>query len=172
MTRTSIVLAILVGVLSYGCGNTNHEAIAASTPPPAGGPSFSLRLAGVDAGDFVSARMRIESVQVSGGGAVLANAVLTPEVDLAQAGQAYLLTSFAVPAGLEDVEFAIAFSAGTVSTARSTLSVDTECHTLRLSGKVSRIAERKHAVIQLDVARSLIPFGSGLMLLPHFQLVY
>jgi len=37
---------------------------------------------------------------------------------------------------------------------------------------VSKIAERKHAVIHLDVARSFVPSSTGLMLVPHFQLVY
>ena len=172
MTRTAIGLAILLGLLLYGCGDSSHGTIAASTPAPQGGASFSLRLAGVDAGDFVSARMRIESVQVSGGGAVLADAVLTPEVDLATAGQAHLLASFNVPTGIEEVEFAVAFAGGTLSTSKSKLDVDARCQTLRLAGKVNRIAERRHAVIQLDLARSFIPFGAGLTLVPHFQLVY
>ena len=172
MTRISIGLAILLGLLAYGCGHSNHDAVGASNTTPEGGVPFSLRLAGVDAGDFVSARMRIESVQVSGGGAVLANAVLTPELDLAPAGQAHLLASFKVPAGIEEVDFAVAFAGGTVSTAKSKLDVDAQCHTLRLAGKVSRIAERKHAVIQLDLARSFVPSGAGLTLVPHFELVY
>jgi len=37
---------------------------------------------------------------------------------------------------------------------------------------VTRIAERRHAVIQLDLARSLVPSGAGLTLVPHFELVY
>jgi len=172
MTRTSIGLAILLGLLAYGCGNSNHDAVAASTATPEGGAPFSLRLSGIDPGDFVSARMQIDSVQVSGGGAVLANAVLTPEVDLAPPGQAHLLASFTAPAGIEEVEFAVAFSGGTVSTTKGKLDVDAQCHTLRLAGKVGRIAERRHAVIQLDLARSLVPSGAGLTLVPHFELVY
>jgi len=172
MTRTAIGLAILLGLLAYGCGNSNHDAVAASTPTPEGAGPFSLRLAGVDAGDFVSARMRIASVQVSGGGVLLSDAVLTPELDLALPGQAHLLARFKAPAGVEDVEFAVAFADGTVSTAKSKLQVDAQCHTLRLAGKVSRIAERRHAVIQLDLARSFVPFDAGLTLVPHFELVY
>jgi hypothetical protein len=171
MTRTSIGLAIILGLLAYGCGHSNHDAVGASTPSPEGGAAFSLRLAGVDAGDFVSARMRIQSVQVSGGGSVLANAVL-PELDLAPPGQAHLLASFKVPAGIEEVDFAVAFAGGAVATAKSKLDVDAQCHTLRLAGKVSRIAERRHAVIQLDLARSLVPSGASLTLVPHFELVY
>jgi len=103
---------------------------------------------------------------------VLANAPHTPEVDLAEMGQAYLLASFQPPAGVEDVEFAVSFESGTVATETASFSVDSRCQTLHLAGKVSKIAERKHAVIQLDVARSFVPSGAGLMLVPHLQLVY
>jgi len=105
--------------------------------------AFKLRLAGVDKGNFVSARMRIQSVQVTSGGVVLANAPHTPEVDLAEMGQAYLLASFQPPAGVEDVEFAVSFESGTVATETASFSVDSRCQTLHLAGKVSKIAERK-----------------------------
>jgi len=58
------------------------------------------------------------------------------------------------------------------ATETASFSVDSRCQTLRLAGKVSKIAERKHAVIHLDVARSFVPSSTGLMLVPHFQLVY
>ena len=64
------------------------------------------------------------------------------------------------------------FESGTVATETASFSVDSRCQTLHLAGKVSKIAERKHAVIHLDVARSFVPSGAGLMLVPHFQLVY
>jgi len=109
---------------------------------------------------------------ITSGGAVLADALQTREVDLAEMGQAYLLASFQPPAGVEDVEFAVSFESGTAATETASFSVDSRCQTLRLAGKVSKIAERKHAVIHLDVARSFVPSSTGLMLVPHFQLVY
>jgi hypothetical protein len=116
--------------------------------------------------------MRIQAVQVTGNGTVLADTVKTPEVELADIGNSFLLASFQVPAGLEDVEFTVTFEGGTVSTRSASFDVNASCQTLRLSGKVSRIAERKHAVIHLDLARSFVPSGSAMMLVPHFQLVY
>ena len=177
MTRTGLGIALILGLLVYGCGRSNYELVdstTTSTPvPQAGtGPSYSLRLRGVDMGDFVAASMRIRSVQVTGGGVLLANAVKTPEVDLARTDNAHLLATFQVPDGVEDVEFLVSFESGALATAKDKFDVDTRCQTLRMAGKVSRIAERKHAVIHLDVARSFVPSTVGLMLVPHFQLVY
>ena len=121
---------------------------ASNDAPPveSSGTSFSLRLAGVDKGDFVSARMRVKEVQVTGGGQVLANAVKTPEVDLAELDQAWLLTSFDAPAGVEDVEFVVSFETAAVATEpqlRRRRPLPDAPH----AGKVSRVAERRHAVI-------------------------
>jgi hypothetical protein len=177
MTRTGLGIALILGLLAYGCGRSNYELVdstTTSTPvPQAGtGPSYSLRLLGVDLGDFVAANMRIRAVQVTGGGALLANTVKNPEVDLARQDNAYLLATFQVPDGVEDVDFLVSFESGALATAKDKFDVDTRCQTLRMAGKVSRIAERKHAVIHLDVARSFVPSTVGLMLVPHFQLVY
>ena len=89
MTRTAMAVAFVLGLLAYGCGQSNHELVdstSTSTPVPQSGtgPTYSLRLLGVDLGDFTAATMRVQSVQVTGGGAVLANTVKSPEVDLAR----------------------------------------------------------------------------------------
>ena len=177
MTRTAMAVAFVLGLLAYGCGQSNHELVdstSTSTPVPQSGmgPSYSLRLLGVDLGDFTAATMRVQSVQVTGGGAVLANTVKSPEVDLARTDNAALLVTFQVPDGVEDVEFLVTFESGALATNKGSFDVNTRCQTLRLGGKVSRIAERKHAVIHLDVARSFVPSEVGLTLVPHFQLVY
>jgi len=171
MTRIGMGIALLLGLLVYGCGRSNYD-LTQTTTVTGEGPTFSLRLAGDDAGDFLSAKLQIESVQVTGGGAVLANAVQTPEIDLADIGRAHLLATFQAPAGVDDVEFLVGFAGGTLTTSKGSFTVEARCQTLRLTGKVSRIAERKHAVIHLDVARSFVAGGAGLTLVPHFRLVY
>jgi hypothetical protein len=173
MKRIAMIGALALG-LAAGCGrHTADETGAAnSTPTAVGAGSFSLRLMGVDKGDFVSAQMRIKAVQITGGANVLADAVQTPEVDLARMDQAWLLATFQAPAGVEDVEFAVTFEGGIVATATASYDVDARCQTLRIAGKINRVAERKHAVIHLDVARSFVPSTAGVLLVPHFQLVY
>ena len=172
MTRIAMGSALLLGILAYGCGRSNYESLDTTTVVSSDGPVFTLRLAGEDVGEFTSAKMQIESVQVTGGGALLANAVQTAEVELADVGRAHLLTTFKVPAGVEEVQFTVAFGRGTLASASGSFDVDGRCQTLRLVGKVDRIAERRHAVIHLDVARSFVRSNAGLTLVPHFQLVY
>jgi hypothetical protein len=172
MTRIGLGIALLLGFLAYGCGRSNYGSPEPITVVSGDGAAFSLRILGEDVGDFTAAKMQIQSVQVTGGGALLANAVLTPEVDLADAGRAHLLATFQPPDGIDDVEFTIAFARGTLTSPKGTFEVDGRCEALRLTGSVSKIAQRKHAVIHLDVARSFVPGNAGLTLVPHFQLVY
>jgi len=174
MNRT-ILSAALGLALAAGCGRHSASVTGAadSVPPNENaGPSLNLRLLGVDRGDWMSARMRIQAVQVKGGGKVLADAVKTPEVELAQMDQAWLVTSFPAPPDMDDVEFVVSFAGGAVANGRASFDVDARCQTLRIAGKLSRAAQRGHAVIQLDLARSFVPSSAGMMLVPHFQLVY
>jgi hypothetical protein len=175
MTRTAIGIAFVLGLLAYGCGRSGQELVdstSTSAPVPGTGPAYSLRLLGVDLGDFVAAKVRVSSVQVTGGGAVLTRTVKTPEVDLANTANAFLLATFQAPEGVDDVEFTVDFESAALATSKESFDVNTRCQTLRMTGKVSRIAERKHAVIHLDVARSFVPSTAGIALVPHFQLVY
>ena len=173
MNRIAMIVALALGA-SAGCGrhSADEAGAANSTPADVDSTSFSLRLAGVDKGDFVSARMRIKSVQITDGANVLADGVKTPEVDLARMDQAWLLATFQPPAGVEDVEFTVTFEGGSVATGTASYDVDARCQTLRIAGKVSQVAQRRHAVIHLDVARSFVTSTSGVLLVPHFQLVY
>ena len=179
MNRTLLIPACALGFLFAGCGRHNANVDGAGNVDPGNAdagsdatPSFNLRLTGVDPGDYVSARMRIQAVRVEGGGAVLADSVQTPEVELTDVGNSFLLASFRPPAGVEDVDFTVSFEGGVVATRSASFDVNTRCQTLRLSGKVSRISERKHAVIHLDLARSFVPSGAAMMMVPHYQLVY
>jgi len=174
MTRMSFVAAALLLCLSGGCGRHAAAVDGATNVDPTGqdAPSFNLRIAGDDPGDIASALMRVRSVQVTSAGAVLAHAVETPEVELARMGHSFLLSRFQVPPGVEDVEFVVAFEGGVVQSGAASFEVDSRCQTLRIAGKVSRIAERKHAVIHVDLARSFVRSGASMLLVPHFQLQY
>lgn len=162
--------------LLWGCHSGNVGTAGASgnagdnwgTP----GPTFSLRIKGTDLGDYRRAKLDVATVQVRGPNGVLATRVMTTEIDLAAVDQAWLLSSFQVPAGIDDVEFVVSFAGGQVVTAKGAFDVDAACSTLRITGKVQNIAQRKHAVIQMDVARSVVAGGAGWTLVPHYQLVY
>jgi hypothetical protein len=142
---------------------------------PGSAPSdatFELRLRGVDAGSLRSVRLRVKSVEIRAGATVLATEAMTPEMELAGGAQAFLLSTFHVPAGKDEVEFTVAFDSASVETANEKFEVDARCEVLKLSGKVSLIAQRNHAVVHLDLARSFVKVGTAMMLVPHLQLVF
>jgi hypothetical protein len=133
-----------------------------TTPDPA--PSvatFELRLLGVDAGSLRSVRLRVKSVEIRAGATVLATGA-----------NAFLLSTFQVPAGKDEVEFTIALDSASVESASGNFDVDAGCEVLKLRGKVSLIAQRNHAVVLLDLARSFVKVGTAMMLVPHLQLVF
>jgi hypothetical protein len=169
---TRSMLGICVWLAACDAGHRPELTSTSNAVPPDAGPVFTLRLKGTDAGDFLSARMSIQSVEVRSAQALLSNAVTTRSADLTTPDQAFLLTSFQVPSGVEDVEFAVVFGGGTIDGPTQSFPVDDSCDVLRLSGKVSNIAVRKHAVIELDLSRSFLPRGGSMMLVPHFRLAY
>jgi hypothetical protein len=143
-----------------------------ATPPDAADGSFNLRLQGVDNGDFKSMMLRVKAVEVRANGMVLANTLMTSQMDLTTASQAFLLANFRAPAGVEEVEFTVAFDSATAATAAKTFDVDLGCEVVRLNAKVKLLQQRNHAVIFLDLARSLAKAGTGMGFAPHLQLVY
>ena len=163
------VAAILVGCHGGRVGTVDAVSGETDTAP---GPSFSLRILGTDVGEFRRASLDVAAVQVKGPQGLLASKVMTTQVDLSQANEAWLLSSFHVPEGVDEVEFVVSFSGGHVEIANRTMDLDAGCSTLHLRGRVNSIAQRRHAVIQVDVARSLIPGPPGFVLVPQYQLVY
>jgi hypothetical protein len=133
--------------------------------------TFELRLRGVDAGSLKSVRLLVKSVEIRAGATVLATKAMAPEMELAGA-EAFLLSTFQAPAGKDEVEFTVALDSASVETANEKLEVDARCQVLKLSGKVSLIAQRNHAVVHLDLARSFVKVGTAMALVPHLQLVY
>ena len=144
-----------------------------TTPDPA--PSvatFELRLLGVDAGSLRSVRLRVKSVEIRAGATVLATGGTMPEMELATGANAFLLSTFQVPAANDEVEFTIALDSASVESASGNFDVDAGCEVLKLRGKVSLIAQRNHAVVLLDLARSFVKVGTAMVLVPHLQLVF
>jgi hypothetical protein len=133
---------------------------------------FEVRLRGVDVGDLESLLLRVKAVEVRANGMVLANTLMTSQMDLTTVAQAFLLTTFRAPAGVEEVEVRVALDSAMVSTGTQTLDVDLGCEVVRVNAKVNLLRQRNHAVIFLDLARSLAKAGTAMAFAPHLQLVY
>jgi len=155
-------------------GGGNGSGGDTGTPPDVASSdaTFELRLRGVDAGDLRSVRLRVHSVDIRAGTTVLATAVMTPEMDLAAGAESFLLSTFHAPAAGDEVEFTVALDSASVETANGRFEVDARCEVLKLTGKVSLIAQRNHAVVHLDLARSFVKVGTAMVLVPHLQLVF
>jgi hypothetical protein len=143
-----------------------------SSPGGTGERSFNLRLQGVDAGDLASLLLRVKAVEVRANGTVLANTLMTSQMDLTVATNAFLLTSFKAPAGVEEVEIAVALDSATAVTSKGSFDVDLNCEVIRLEAKVKLLEVHHHGVIVLDLARSFGKVGTNMMLAPHLHLVY
>ncbi|MFL5414519.1 MAG: hypothetical protein ACJ78Y_00870 [Myxococcales bacterium] len=134
--------------------------------------AFEVRLRGVDIGDLESLLLRVKAVEVRANGMVLANTLMTSQMDLTTVAQAFLLTTFRAPAGVEEVEIRVALDSAMVSTGTQTLDVDLGCEVVRVNAKVKLLQQRNRAVIFLDLARSLAKAGTAMAFAPHLQLVY
>jgi|SRR5207248_732751 len=140
--------------------------------PTASPAMLELRLRGADAGSLTSVRLRVKSVEIRAGASVLASVGAMQEMDLAMVTNAFVLATFQAPAGIEELEFTIALDSASVETASGNFDVDASCRVLKLGGKVSLVAQRNHAVVLLDLARSFVKVGTAMMLVPQLQLVY
>jgi hypothetical protein len=153
--------------------NSGSGADSGNAPGPTASPAMlELRLRGADAGSLTSVRLRVKSIEIRAGATVLASVGAMPEMDLAMVSNAFLLTTFQAPGGTEELEFTIALDSASVETANGNFEVDASCEVLKLRGKVSLVAQRNHAVVLLDLARSFVKVGTAMMLVPQLQLVY
>ena len=155
-----------------GTSNTGGGDPGTTAGTPQSDATFELRLRGVDAGALTSVRLRVKSVEIRTGATVLATAGTMPEMDLASGADSFLLSTFQVPAGKDEVEFTVALDSASVDMANERFEVDAGCDVLKLHGKVSLIAQRNHAVVHLDLARSFVKVGTGMVFVPHLQLVF
>jgi len=134
--------------------------------------TFALRLRGDDAGSLTSVRLRVKSVEVRAGTTVLASVGAMPEMELATGDNAFLLSTFQVPAGQDEVDFTIALDSAAIESASGNFDVDASCEVLTLRGTVSLLAQRNHAVVELDLARSFVKVGPEMAFVPQLKLAF
>lgn len=172
-TRSRMALAAAalgIAACGYHSGQTQLGETGFFGTPSATGPQ--VRLLGVNPGPVASARMKVALVEVRAGDQVIGRGVATPEVELAETKQAWLLWAFDVPAGVEDLEASVTFRTGTFDAGKASGDVDVTCATIRVPLKASLLKPRNHAVIQLDLARSLVASGAQMKLVPQVQVQY
>ena len=164
---------VIAAIAILGCGRHTAVSQVESVAPPGNlAGTAHLMLLGTHPAGVISARPRIKSVEVRGGGWLLASAVVTPQLELTESSQAWTLTDFGIPEGVTEVQFHVIFDGGSYDLQSESGDLDTTCADIQLTGQVARILERGHVVIQLDVERSLAPAAGGMKLVPQVVLQY
>lgn len=183
---------LLVGVMAltmFGCGVDSLRRVGGqdaappeATPdvtrsPPKGrdaaGVTTTLRLQGTDIGAYraVLAQVRDARVLVDGRPVDVELAGLV--MNLARSEHAWPIGTFALPKDAQRVEIQIWFDdEGGYETDVSAGVLDLRIPPLRFDAPASSFAEHSHAVVHLNLNRSLKAQKRDLLLLPDFQVHY
>jgi hypothetical protein len=201
MTGMAWRAALVAALVCWACGrggDARGPEVSSTAPPPGeatppagggegtdGGPGTSndaptpalvgeLRLLGVDQASFTSARVKVKSVEASANGAPIAIGGLVDGIDLGVPTQAWLLGTFTVPPSADAVDVKVVFEdAGAYDAGAEHGTIDSGCTAIVATVPVKLLALRGHAVIHLDVSRSLVRISDGAaMLVPQFELAF
>jgi hypothetical protein len=158
-------------VVHEGPGTTPAPIDGTGTAPSPSDGTAQVRLLGVEQGPFTSTRVKVKAVELRANGQLLDSSGLVDGIDLAVANQAWLLATFKVPSTVDAVALTVVFeNAGTFETDRAQGGVDAGCTAIRATLPVNLLALRSHAVIHLDLSRSLVKVSeSAAMLVPQFK---
>ncbi|HLT30153.1 MAG TPA: hypothetical protein VK013_08915 [Myxococcaceae bacterium] len=192
------LMAALVLLTMVGCGTDTTRSLDGPTAPPdevavpgtpvahepeppeapepgvtQQGLRATLRLQGIGIGAYTAVLGQIRSVEVRVDGVEQEVRLERGSVDLARTGHAWKLATFTIPDGAREVSVALRFDdfGGYESSAGAGM-VDLRVPPLRFSAPAENFIEHRHAVVHLDVARSLLDRGEGRLLLPSFQVHY
>jgi hypothetical protein len=158
--KTFAKLLVLLGMaaLVSGCGPEERTRDLPGAPPA----MFELRMLGVGQGDLSSALISVSSVTASARGAPLEVEPVLDTVELTQPDQAWLLGRVRVPEGVERVDFDVRFDdAGGYESKLQSGAVASRRAEIAWSAPVTWLRTHGHAVIHLDLERSLVATGAA-----------
>lgn len=189
------LVAAVVVVTMVGCGGTDTtrslerdleapgDVNAPTAPAQPGtpddardeGPTMQamLRLRGVDLGAYTTLLGQVRAVEVEADG-VRRDVRLEGKVfDLARSEHAWKLATFSIPEDAENVSVTLRFdNFGGWETADAAGFVDLRFAPVRFSAPAAWFSEHGHAVVDMELTRSLRDVGLGRLLMPSFQVRY
>lgn len=190
------LLAGLIAVSLFGCGTDGLRPVgegeaqepaspelpgarSPGTPPGGAGRGdvattpTELKLKGVDLGAYRAMNVRVGDAKVMVDGRPVDVSFSADFVDLAaNANHAFTIGTFALPVDAERVQVELSFTdLGTFQSDAREGTVDLGVPPLQFEVPASYFAEHSHAVVHLNLARSLKSFEGEeqLLLLPDFQ---
>lgn len=174
----------LVSLLTVGCGDAGLRSLPPAPKAPA--PTSvtptqtvpttqaELRIQGDDAqGEHVLLRVTQAEVTLYGR-RLLVTQPRQDVLDLGNTDQAWLLGTFQVPSTVDTVHVRLSFDDfGGYEGPAGAGALDTRTRAIEFDAPVSSLALRGHAVVHLNLARSIVPEGSGRgLLLPVVKVEY
>ncbi|MFB1484911.1 hypothetical protein [Corallococcus sp. RDP092CA] len=177
------MVAVMGGLSLMGCGEQQAPNDGAETPAAPTGfmPALSddvhanlaenqyeVRILGVGSHRYQGAYVNVDSMTVSAGGRELPVEMKATVMDLARPDHAALVGYFTLPPGVDSAEVVIRFDEyGAFEDGQRIGALDVRTAPLRFEVTRALLAPRKHAVVQLDLARSvIIPRVGDAMMMP------
>ena len=161
-----------------GCGTSPSQdpsGASADFPADVQGPRYELRLKGVNNPGYTSALMQVRgfSVTTVDGQPLPVRLKSRQAMDLTQADQAWLVGLFVLPPGVDRAKVEVVFDDfGGYESASGAGVIDTRVAPLRFEALADDLAQRGHAVVQLDLGQSLAGQGEERLLLPSLDVRY
>lgn len=160
-----------------GCGTPAQETATTRPdfPEDVQGPRYELRLVGVKNPGYTSALVQVRSISVTtvDGQPLPVRLKSRQAMDLTQADQAWLVGLFVLTPGVDRVKVEVVFDDfGGYEAASGAGVIDTRVAPLRFEALADDLAQRGHAVVQLDLGQSLQAQGEERLLLPALDVRY
>lgn len=126
---------------------------------------FEVRILGVGNHSYESAFVNVDSMTVSAGGQLLPVEMKATVMDLARRDHAGLVGYFTLPPGVDSAQVVVRFDEyGAFEDGSRMGSLDVRTVPVRFEVTRALLAPRKHAVVHVDLARSLVSPRKGDML--------
>jgi hypothetical protein len=166
-----VVLSALVTLVAIGCGSDHTRP---SFDQSSQGLTAELRITGANVANYKAVLMDLLDVEVWADGSPLP--IERPHeaaIDLSRIEHAFLAARFTVPEGASALRFRARLDdfGGFESTAKAG-AIDARSGLVAFESPVEWVSRLGHAVVQVDLERSLINAGEDRLLLPHFQVQY
>ena len=167
---------LLLAVLALACGRSaGSPAVEAATTPTGGlGSHATLRLLGVSNPGLASATFDVDDVAVFVNGSPVAVDVSASQgFDLTVANQAWNVATFDLPAAGSTVHVVLKLApSGVFARAGMEGAIDTCGPAIEFEFPAEWIALHGHAVVSVDLDRSLSGEGAELAFLPDVQVLF
>ncbi|MBJ6765919.1 hypothetical protein JGU66_34625 [Myxococcaceae bacterium JPH2] len=171
MNKLVLTTYIAAALTLAGCGSDRLATHPDGSPEETEvipGQRFELRLRGTSTEGYDKLEVPIRDISVTGNGSPIRVQLAQHQVDLANSDHAPLVGYFYVPDGVERVRVTLQLQGlGEYTQGEKVGAIDARVAPIHFDAPVRELAQRGRAVVQLDVARSLIVKGEHRLLLPN-----